>query len=229
MLFKRSRSTIIHSSASDHLRIYRIDGDVDVSYLEEFGQEIKTNFPAIRYVAIFVAEPFEIKHGTTGRYTVKDYYAVHFARIHADATEERLYALTCDAFPEEYFPSLDPPAPSEMTAKDPSLGIIPPAIDAGKLFGDTEVYPRVDMDFGRLEPTPLVLNMDVELPMLGSVSDEVSRDVAKRYILDAVKGELAKNFDKYFEVEFLTEKKRPWLPPSIRARASLKIIPKKAP
>lgn len=116
-----------------------------------------------------------------------------------------------------------------MTAKDPALGITPPVIDAGKFFGDTEVYPRVDMDFGRLEPTPLVLNMDVELPMLGSISDEVSRDVAKRYILDAVKGELAKNFDKYFEVEFLTEKKRPWLPLSIRARASLKIIPKKAP
>lgn len=220
MLFKRSRSKIILSSASDHLRIYRIDGDVDVSYLEEFGQEIKTNFPAIRYVAIFVAEPFEIKHGTIGRYTVKDYYAVHFARIHNDTTEEQLYALTCDAFPEEYFPSLDPPAPSEMTAKDPF-------IDAGKFFDVMEVSPRVDMDFGCLEPTPLVLNIDVELPMFGSESD--TREHSKGYILDAFRKEFYENFDKYFDVEFLIDKKRPWLPPSIRARASLKIIPKKAP
>lgn len=41
MLFRNDQAQLILSSESDHLRIYRICGDVDLDYLDEYGRILK--------------------------------------------------------------------------------------------------------------------------------------------------------------------------------------------
>lgn len=222
MLYNPSDAQVVLNSLEDRLRIYRINGDVDLHFLGDF-EKMLTN---IKFVAFFVPVSFQIKNGTCGRHTLAGGGVVYFAKIRPDTSEEQLYKFTYAAFPEQYFPSLDPPIKDSLvTTRDPTLDVAIPPIDAEKFFGCADALPpRVDMDFGLVE-TPLVLSVERQYSLSYAFTPESLREMAKRDIIEAFSKELLTNFDRYITFEHV-EGSLTTYESKVRVRGFLKVLPK---
>lgn len=214
-----SKSRIVLNSESEHLRIYQVDGDVDLSHLVDFSRTMSRDFPAIKFVVVFVSYPFEVKNGTVGKHTLGDGRVVCFSRVPPDTDDEQLYRYAYEFFPEEYFPSLDPPVPKPLRPI-----IVPTDCSAGI----SEDSLHVTMDSGK-SATPVTLNIDLTTEVASEWSRSEVMDKVRHQVLEMIHNELYKNFDRYVALEVSESvyglSGNPFVK-SVRVKGSLDMIPK---